>query len=65
MIIEPTVTELLNVINDRYKLISLVAQRARELQDGAEKLTSFEHYNKLTIAAHEIVEGLVTLEEKR
>ncbi len=59
MITEPSITELTEQIPDRYELIAVVSKRARELQAGSQKLISFEHPNKLTIAAHEIEEGLV------
>lgn len=56
---EYTTNELLTKIPDVYELSITIAKRARELTNGAAKLTSFEHYNNLTIATHEIMEGLL------
>lgn len=59
MINVPSTADLLEKVPDRYELIMLVAKRARELQGGSDKLTSFDHVNYLTVAAHEVEEGLV------
>lgn len=59
MITEPSTEELRKRVNDTYELIVLVAKRAREIQQGGEKLTIFRHSHPLTLAAHEISEGKV------
>lgn len=56
---EFTTNELKSKINDVYELVLTLSKRSRELTDGAAKLTSFDHYNKLTIATHEVMEGLL------
>lgn len=59
MINEPNTEELRERVNDTYELIVLVAKRAREIQQGSEKLTIFRHQHPLTLAAHEVAEGKV------
>lgn len=59
MITEPNTEELRKRVHDTYELIVLVAKRAREIQDGSEKLTIFRHSHPLTLAAHEVAEGKV------
>ena len=39
MLVDPPVTELLNVVNDRFELISLTSKRARQIAQGAPILT--------------------------
>lgn len=56
---EFTTNELKTKIDDVYELVLTLSKRSRELTDGAAKLTSFDHYNKLTIATHEVMEGLL------
>lgn len=59
MIAEPNTEKLRERIPDVYELITLVAQRAREIDLGSEKLTIYKHNNPLTLAAHEVSEGKV------
>lgn len=56
---EYTTNELKTKIDDVYELVLTLSKRARELNEGAAKLTSFDHYNNLTIATHEVMEGLL------
>ena len=58
MIIEPTTSQLMNKVPDKFELILTVAKRARELRGGKDRLTIFEHPNNLT-AAEEVKEGSV------
>lgn len=59
MIIEPTVSELMTKVPDKYELILTVAKRAREIRSGADRLTSYNHVNTITVAAHEVEVGVV------
>ena len=60
MLLYPAVGELLKNVDCRYTLVVETAKRARQLVDGAPKLTSFNGSTKpVTIAVHEISEGLV------
>lgn len=59
MLVEPSVTELLKIVNDRYELVSITSKRARQLAVGATPLTSSKERSKVTVAAHEVAEGTV------
>ncbi|MGP1608596.1 MAG: DNA-directed RNA polymerase subunit omega [Clostridium sp.] len=65
MILEPTLTQLLKQIPDKFELITTISKRTRELKGGADKLTRFDHDNYITIVAKEISEGLVHSAKKR
>lgn len=59
MIVEPSVTDLLKLVNDRYELVILTSKRARQIAGGAEKLVQTNDKSVVTIAAEEILEGKV------
>lgn len=59
MIVEPSVTDLLKLVDDRYELIILASKRARQIASGAEKLVETNDKSPVTIAAEEILEGKV------
>lgn len=59
MIIKPTVTELLEKIDNRFELIILVSKRARQISGGQLPLTNVKEKSAVTIAANEIAEGKV------
>ncbi len=59
MIVEPSITDLLELVDDRYELIILASKRARQIAAGAEKLVETEDKSPVTIAAEEILEGKV------
>lgn len=61
MIIKPTVTELLDRVDNRFSLVILASKRARQISQGAEKLTKVDERSAVTIAANEIAEGKVTI----
>ena len=61
MIAKPTVTDLLKIVNDRYKLIIMTSKRARQIAEGDEPLTKVNETSPVTLAANEIAEGKVTL----
>ena len=62
MMVKPTVSELLNIVDDRYKLVIVTAKRARQIANGATILTNMKDENsKVTIAANEIAEGKVRI----
>ena len=54
-----TVSDLLKQVPDRYEMILTVSKRSRELKDGAQKMTRFSSPNFITVASHEVAEGLV------
>lgn len=61
MMVNPTVNELLDVIDDRYKLVIVTSKRARQLADGARAMTDVEEPSTVTLAAREISEGKVNI----
>ena len=59
MIVEPSVTDLLKLVDDRYELVIMASRRARQIAEGADKLVDAEDKSVVTIAAKEIAEGKV------
>ncbi len=59
MIIKPTVTDLLEKIDNRFALVILVSRRARQISEGQIPLTNIKEKSAVTIAANEIAEGKV------
>ena len=59
MIIKPTVTDLLKIIDNRFELVILVAKRARQISGGQTPLTKVKERSAVTLAANEIAEGKV------
>lgn len=59
MIIKPTVTELLEKIDNRFELVILISKRARQISEGQLPLTNVKEKSAVTIAANEISEGKV------
>lgn len=59
MIIKPTVTDLLKVVDNRFELVILVAKRARQIAVGQIPLTKVKERSTVTLAANEIAEGKV------
>ena len=55
--------ELIDRIGSSYELVVLAAKRAQQLRSGAKPLVQIESHNPLTIALHEIAEGLIVLNE--
>lgn len=61
MIVEPSVTDLLKIVDNRYSLVIATAKRARQIEAGAAILTSKDDKVPVTIAADEIAEGKVKI----
>ena len=59
MIIKPTVTDLLKIVNYRFELVIMTSRRARQIASGALPLTKVEARSTVTLAANEIAEGKV------
>ena len=64
MIVKPTVTELLKKSANRYELVIATARRARQIDAGAKPKTNVKEESPVTLAANEIAEGTVTIEEE-
>ncbi len=54
MMIEPTIGDLLDVVSNKYILVTLAAKRARELTENAEPLVPPRGDKPTTIALREI-----------
>lgn len=54
MLVKPAVTDLLEVVEDRYALVAITSRRARQLLQGATPLVNVDEYSKVTLAAQEI-----------
>ena len=64
MMVQPTVTELLQKIDDnRYSLVIMTSKRARQIAEGATILTKEKDRSIVTLAADEIAEGKVMMLE--
>jgi len=59
MIIKPTVTDLLKIINNRFELVIVTSKRARQISAGSRVYTNVDEKSSVTLAANEIVEGQV------
>lgn len=62
--INPSVVDLLEKVEDRYSLVIVTSKRARQIIDGAEELVYVASKKPLTVAINEVNEGLVTYERK-
>ena len=60
MIIKPSVTSLLKKFNNRFELVIVTARRARQIAEGDKVLTDSTEESSVTLASHEIEEGMVT-----
>ena len=63
MMVKPTVAELLNNAENRFQLVIMASKRARQIASGEEKLTDKDDESPVTLAADEIAEGKVKIEE--
>ncbi len=64
MMVKPTTAELVKKIGDnKFRLVIATAKRARQIANGDKKLTQVDEEAPVTIAANEIGEGKVTIEE--
>ncbi|MDQ2084995.1 DNA-directed RNA polymerase subunit omega [Herbivorax sp. ANBcel31] len=58
--IEPAIGSLLEKVDSRYTLVVATAKRARQLTEGAHKLTECQSEKSVTIAVNEIDEKKIT-----
>lgn len=61
MMVKPSVTDLLKVIDNRFKLVVATSKRARQIAAGNAPLTKVEEESVVTLAANEIAEGKVKI----
>ena len=62
MIIEPKVTDLLKIADNRFELVLATSKRARKLSEGETPLTKVKEKSTVTLAANEIAEGKVKID---
>jgi DNA-directed RNA polymerase subunit omega len=60
--ISPSVIDLLEKVEDRYSLVIVTSKRARQLIEGAKRLSDVDSKKPLTIAINEVYDGIVTYE---
>ncbi|TYQ12916.1 UNVERIFIED_CONTAM: DNA-directed RNA polymerase subunit omega [Acetivibrio alkalicellulosi] len=58
--IEPAIGSLLEKVDSRYTLVVAAAKRARQITEGAHKLTECESEKAVTVAINEIDEQKIT-----
>ena len=63
MLVKPTVLELLEKVDNRFRLVTITAKRARQIASGAEVKTKVKEESPVTLAANEIAEGEVEIIE--
>lgn len=56
----PAISSLLNKVDCRYTLVVVTAKRARQLSEGANKLTNCTSEKSVTVALNEINEDKIT-----
>ena len=61
MLVKPSVTDLLEKVNNRFELVVMTSKRARQLYSGDTPLTNKKEESVVTLAATEIAEGKVNL----
>lgn len=61
MIVKPSVTSLLDIVENRFSLVIATAKRARQIADGDTVLTKSNETSPVTLAAIEIAEGKVKI----
>ena len=61
-LIEPSVTELLEKVENRYRLVTLTSKRARQIIDGQGPLVPVNSVNPLSVAVNEVNAGLIEYE---
>ena len=63
MIVKPTVNDLLNHAENRFALVIATSKRAREISKGDKPLTEVNEESPVTLAANEINEGKVMIND--
>ena len=59
MMVKPSVQELLEKVDNRYRLVIVTSKRARQLSNGDICMTKSKENSTVTLAANEIAEGKV------
>jgi len=59
MIVNPSVTDLLTKVNNRFELVIATSKRARQLSNGEKPMINSNEESTVTLASMEIAEGMV------
>ena len=59
MMVKPSVQELLEKVDNRYRLVIVTSKRARQIANGDVCMTKVKERSLVTLAANEIAEGKV------
>ena len=59
MMVKPSVQELLEKVDNRYRLVIVTSKRARQIAGGDLCMTRVKEKSSVTLAANEIAEGKV------
>lgn len=59
MLVRPSVTDLLEKVDNRYSLIIMTAKRARQIADGEVPMTKADDKSPVSLAVDEIFEDKV------
>ena len=66
MMVKPTTAELLEKTKDnKFGLVIATAKRARQIANGSKKLVTTDEEAPVTIAANELAEGKVEIENEK
>ena len=60
--INPSIVDLLEKVDNRYSLVIITSKRARQIIDGAETEVTVESNKPLTIAINEVNNGFIEYE---
>ncbi|MGM9974051.1 MAG: DNA-directed RNA polymerase subunit omega [Clostridiaceae bacterium] len=60
--INPSIVDLLDKVDNRYSLVIVTSKRARQIIDGAEKLTDTKSNKALTLAINEVNDNQISYE---
>ena len=63
MMVEPKTSDLLKNVDSKFRLVIATAKRARQIANGSEKMVDIDEDSPVTVAANEIAEGKVKIEE--
>lgn len=61
MLVKPTVVELLDKAENRYRLAIATAKRARQISHGSKPMVNTDDISPVTIAADEIEDGALKI----
>ena len=59
MLVKPTVLELLEKVDNRFRLVTVTSKRARQIAEGSTPLTRKDEPSPVSLAADEIAEEAI------